>query len=136
MTFLAGGSAQAERTRDLGAFVVHYTAMPTDALNARVAKAHAIERAADLGMLNIAVVKKQSGDTVIPVTAAITADVTDHLGNINMLSIREIRDGQAVYYIGEFQIRSREPLQFQITVSPEGTGPPYMLQFEKEFILP
>jgi len=132
---LASGDLLAERTRDLGGFVVHYTAMPTDALDAHVASAYAIERAADMGMLNVAVAKKQAGGKTIPVTAKITADVTDHLGNISMLSIREIHDGEAVYYIGEFQIRTREPLRFHITVSPDGAGPPYVLQFEKQFLL-
>jgi hypothetical protein len=132
---LASASALAERTRDLGRFVVHYTAMPTGALDERVASAYAIERAADMGTLNVAVAKKQPGGKTTPVTATITADVSDHLGNINMLSIREIHDGEAVYYIGEFQIRSRHPLQFQITVSPEGAGPPYVLKFEKQFML-
>ena len=132
---LAGTSALAERTRDLGRFVVHYTAMPTGALDERVADTYAIERAADMGMLNVAVAKKQPGGKTIPVTATITADVSDHLGNINMLSIREIQDDEAVYYIGEFRIHSRHPLHFTITVSPEGAGPPYVLTFEKQFML-
>ena len=135
VTTLASGNLLAERTRDLGRFVVHYTAMPTDALDAHVASTYDIETAAGAGMLNVAVAKKQPGGKTIPVTATITADVSDHLGNINMLSIREIHDGEAVYYIGEFQIRSREPLHFHITVSPDGAGPPYVLQFEKQFML-
>lgn len=132
---LACPAALAERTRDLGGFVVHYAAMPTNALDAHVASAYSIERAAGIGMLNVAVAKKQPGDKTVPVTATITADVSDHMGNINMLSMREIRDGDAVYYVGEFQIRSREPLHFHITVSPDGSGPPYVLQFEKQFML-
>ncbi len=84
----------------------------------------------------MAVARKQSGGKTVPVEASVTADVSDHHGNINMLAMREIRDGGAVYYIGEFQIRSRQPLQFHITVSPEGAGPPYVLQFEEQFIVP
>lgn len=135
LAILASGNVSAEITRDLGRFVVHYTAMPTGALDARVARTYAIERADNMGMLNIALVKKQPGGKTIPVTAKITADVSDELGNINMLSIREIRDAEAVYYVGEFQIRSRQPLHFHITVSPDGAGPPYVLQFEKQFML-
>ena len=132
---LTSGALRAERTRDLGRFVVHYTAMPTDALDAQVARVYSIERAPNIGMLNVAVAKKQPGGKTMPVTATITADVSDHLGNIKMLAIREIDDGEAVYYIGEFQIRTRQPLHFQITVSPEGAGPPYVLQFEKQFLI-
>lgn len=135
LALLAGGELLAERTRDLGGFVVHYAAMQTDALDAGVARAYAIERSPNMGMLNVAVAKKRSGNGTVPVKASITADVSDHQGNINMLPMREIRDGDAVYYIGEFQIRSRQPLHFHITVSPEGTGPPYVLRFEKQFLL-
>lgn len=132
---LASPATLAERTRDLGKFVVHYAAIPTSALAAGVARDHAIERAPDMGMLNVAVARKQAGGRTVPVRATVTADVSDHLGNINMLSMREIRDGEAVYYVGEFHIRSREPLRFQITVSPEGAGPPYVLSFEKQFMI-
>ena len=132
---LASTGAVAERTRDLGRFVVHYTAIPSGALDERVASTYTIERSANMGMLNVAVAKKRPGGKTVPVKATITADVRDHLGNINMLSIREIHDRGAVYYIGEFRIRSRHPLHFQITVSPEGAGPPYVLTFEKQFML-
>ncbi len=132
---LASGQLLAERTRDMGRFVVHYAAMQTDALAASVARAYSIERSRNVGMLSVAVAKKQSGGKTVPVEANVTADVSDHQGNINMLAMREIRDGAAVYYIGEFQIRSRQPLHFHITVSPDGAGPPYALQFEKQFLL-
>ncbi|MDH3716399.1 MAG: DUF4426 domain-containing protein, partial [Gammaproteobacteria bacterium] len=51
---LASTGAVAERTRDLGRFVVHYTAIPSGALDERVASTYTIERSANMGMLNVA----------------------------------------------------------------------------------
>ena len=132
---LSVGSAHAERSHELGNFIVHYNAMPTDALDISVARTYAIHRARNVGILNVAVARKQPGGKTSPVTAMVSAHVTDHRGHISEVHMREIRDGEAIYYVGEFEIRSHRPLRFRLDVSPENATPPYMLTFEKQFMV-
>ncbi len=128
-------AAKAERSHDLGNYILHYNAMPTPALNATVAAVYDIRRAPDLGILNVAVARKRSGGAALPVAAMVSALVTRTDGRVAALAMREIRDGAAVYYIGEFEIRTREPLRFRLSVSPERATPPYHLEFEKQFMV-
>ena len=125
----------AQHSHDMGRYIVHYSAMPSDALDPTVTAKLGISPAPDRGVLNVAIAAKNNG-SVSPVTAAVTADVIDPYGNISMLPMREIEDGEVVYYVAEFAIRSNKILEFQLTIRPQGAGLPYSMSFQKQFMSP
>jgi hypothetical protein len=47
--------------------------------------------------------------------------------------MREIKEQDAVYYIGETPVANRETLIFDITVTPEGITAPSEVRFKREF---
>ena len=47
----------------------------------------------------------------------------------------EIRDGEAIYYIGDFRITNQETLNFDIEVTPEGESAPYKAQLSQQFYI-
>jgi hypothetical protein len=132
---LVAGFANAESSRDVGQFVIHYNALPTEMLDADVARAYSIQRSKFRGMLNIAVLKKSAGGPGKPVSAMVSAHATNLSGQITELKMREIREQDAIYYIGEFRVADEETLNFTVKVSPEQSSPPHTITFRKQFFV-
>lgn len=132
---LAAGTASAENFTDVGDYVIHYNALPTDLLDRNVARSYNITRSKSRGMLNVAVLKKLAGTPGMPVAATVTAYSTNLNSQINEFEMREIREQNAIYYIGEFNVRNQETLTFDITVSPEKNTPPRTIKFQRQFFV-
>ena len=131
---LIGNATIASNSRDIGDYIVHYSALPTTSLSAKIAKQYDITRSNNRGMLNVAVIKKaqNEGGKDTPVTAKITAYATNLNSQLKTLEMRELRDQNSVYYIGEFNISDGEALDFTITVSPEQAAP-QTIMFKQNF---
>ena len=131
---LASAPAGAE-TRDAGRFLIHYNALPTDVLDAKVASNYRIKRSRERGLLNVAVREKVEGEPAGRAAAAkVSAQWTNLAGQMGTIPIRQIREQGAIYYIGEFAIRDQEMLTFTLQVSPDGV-PPQTISFRKQFIV-
>ena len=59
-----------------------------------------------------------------------TVNLTGQLKSINM---RKLEEQEAIYYVGETPIASRETLIFDITVGVEGVEEPAKMRFKREF---
>lgn len=133
---LVAPAAMAESARDTGKYVIHYSALPTDVLDATVARSYQIKRSKARGLLNIAIREKEagsaSGKAVPGMVSAQWSNLTGQMGNI---PIREVREQNAIYYLGEFAIRNEEMLTFTVQVSPNSKAPPQTISFRKQFIV-
>ena len=49
------------------------------------------------------------------------------------LSMREIKDQDAVYYIGEFAVQNEQKVNFVIEVTPEGTADVFIVNMAQQF---
>ena len=127
------GLAYAENSQDFGDYVVHFNALSTNHLPPSVTKEYDIKRSKNLGMINIAVLRKMLGTTGKPVSAEISAKATNLTGQKRDISLREIREGTAIYYIGVFPITHEETLRFSVNVTPEGSGEPQEVKFKQQF---
>lgn len=116
-----------------GDHVVHFNAQPTTMLPPEVAQAFGIRRGGNHAMLNIAVLHTPYGALGRPVTAAVVADATNLLGQVKNVRVRELRDGDAIYYIGEVRVANEEIVAFNVSVRPEGVDAPYQLKFRQQF---
>ncbi len=112
---------------------MHYSAFTTDTLQPEVAKAYQIERSDKRGMVNVSVLRKLMGTTGQPVRAAVTVTATDLHGQAQRIPVRELNDGGAIYYIGEFPVSNGDTLRFRIEVTPEGQTEGVSAQFDQEF---
>ena len=114
-------------------YVFHYNALRTDELPVESTQKAGIVRSRNRGMINLALRQK----TADGITIALPADVSVSAVNLNNqyreLTLREIRDGDAIYYISDFPISGQETLRFQVNVLPEGAKKPFKVQFEKQF---
>ncbi len=127
------GAVSAEQSSSYGDYTVHYSAFTTDSLQPAVAKAYQIERSNKRGMVNVSVLRKLMGTTGQPVRAAVTVTATDLHGQAQRIPVRELNDGGAIYYIGEFPVSNGDTLRFRIDVTPEGQTEGVSAQFDQDF---
>lgn len=123
----------AEQVVKYGNIEIHYNAMPTDELQPEVAKNYHIERSHNRGLLTIAVLRKNKLGVAEPVQAALSATVVNLNSQLAEISMREIREGSAVYYLGEFRVTPPDTLKFSVSVKPAGETRKYQADFSRPF---
>jgi hypothetical protein len=132
MMLLMTGSALAQNSTTRGAYTIHYHALPTTLLTPEVARSSGITRSASRGLLNIAVLRDAEGKQVAT-TARVEAAATNPTGQRQSLRMREVREGEAIYYLGEPRISADERLDFEVTVTPAGSAEPIVIRFTQSF---
>lgn len=115
---------------DIGDHIVHFSAQSTDQLPPEVARAYNIVRSKNRAMLNVSVLQESDGTPVAAVVSVKTVNLTGQLKSVTM---RQINEGDAIYYIGEVAIANRETLVFDISVTPEGSAQASAVRFKREF---
>ena len=112
--------ASAENSTKDNGYTIHHNAITTDMLTPEIAREYGLIRSRNRAMLNVSVIKQVPGTTGQPVEADVRPSSTNILGQQRRLRMREIREGEAIYYIGDFLVRNEEQLNFHIDVKPEG----------------
>jgi hypothetical protein len=125
--------AAAENMKDFGDYVVHFNALATDMLTPQTAREYHITRSRTRGMLNITVLKKVLGSPGQPVHARVEVTARNLAGQWRTIPMRQIREGNAIYYIGEFGVTHEETLKFDIKVRPQGTRKSLDVQYSQDF---
>jgi hypothetical protein len=124
-------SALAQNSVRSGELVVHYNAVPTTSLTADVARQYGITRSANRALVNVSIRRGQPGaDQAVPATVRVAA--TNLNGQRSELRVREVREGEAIYYLAEARIQGQETLNFEVEVSTEGAAP-IKASFRQEF---
>ena len=55
------------------------------------------------------------------------------MGQSRTLEFREIKEGQAIYYIAQIGVQSKETVNFFITIKPDSNKEKYEMKFAKTF---
>jgi hypothetical protein len=122
----------AENSVRSGDLVVHYNAVPTTSLTADVARQYGITRSANRALVNVSVRRGAPGaDQAVPATVRVAA--TNLNGQRSDLRVREVREGEAIYYLAEARVQGQETLNFEVEVSAEGATAPVRASFRQEF---
>lgn len=130
---LIAGAALAENLTRAGDYTIHHNALTTDVLAPEVARAYGIQRSRSRGMVNISIIREQAGTTGRSVHARVKLKARELTGQPREISLREIKEGDAIYYIADFPVAHREHLIFDIEAIPEGETRPIKARFEQEF---
>ena len=115
---------------DIGDHIVHFRAQSTDQLPPDIARVYNIVRSKNRAMLNVSVLEEATGT---PVTATVSVKTQNLTGQLKNVTMREIREQEAIYYIGETPVANRETLIFDISVTPEGKSTPADVRFKRQF---
>ena len=130
---LLSSSALAENSTDFGDYVVHFNSLATDMLHPQIARQYHITRSQNRGMLNITILKKVLGSPGQPVHARVEATAKNLAGQDRNIKMREIREGNAIYYIGEFGVANEETLKFSVRARPQGERDFFAVEFSQDF---
>lgn len=115
---------------DIGTHEIHFSAQSTDQLPPEIARAYNILRSKNRAMLNLAVIRKSDS---APVTADIVVKTVNLTGQLKNVTMRQITEQDAIYYIGETAVANRETLVFDISVKPDGVDKVTNVRFKREF---
>ena len=126
-------SAAAENMKDFGEYVIHFNALSTELLEPRVAREYRITRSRNRGMINITVLKKVLGSPGQPVHATVEVSAQNLAGQGRTIRMRPVREGNAIYYIGEFGVTHEETVRFDVRVRPQGTPETLEVEFSQDF---
>jgi hypothetical protein len=124
--------AHAEISQKFGPLEIHYNALTTDELLPEVARAYKIERSKTRGLLTVSVLKQNKMGAASPVPAKISVYATNLSQQLANIEMREIREGTAIYYLGEFRVAPPDTLKFTATVEVAGEPKREML-FNQQF---
>jgi hypothetical protein len=86
-------------------------------------------------MLNVSILRKQDVGMGTPVSGGVSASAINLNGQLRGMAMREIREGDAIYYIGELAITDAETLIFTIDVTPLNEASRFTVRFKKQFFV-
>lgn len=124
---LAAAPALAE-TLEASGFTVHANAFAADSLSPEVARRIGFQRGKHRGILNVTVVKGPASSG----TALVEAQIVKPADRQGAIAMREIRDGTAISYMGEFPVQDPTPLEFEIRAKPAGGSQFHTLRMTRE----
>lgn len=133
LALVAPSVAGAEKTQKFGDTEVHYNAMPTDELQPEVAKAYRIDRSKNRALVTISVLKKNNLGVMQPVKAEVKVNAVNMSAQLFGIDVREIQEGTAVYYLGDFRVTGPDTLKFSVTIKPQGETKARKFEFRQKF---
>lgn len=124
------GLVWAQQSETFGPFELHYSVVNTTFLDPAVAATYGISRGEKRAILNLAVREKLADGTAA--RPMVVQGRTSDLMQQQSLEFREIREGDAIYYIAEFSFINEEWRFFEIDFRPEGATQGYMYKFKHQ----
>jgi hypothetical protein len=124
-----------ESSKDFGDYVVYFNALNTDQLSPTIAREYGIVRSKSRAMLNVSVHRKRENGQPEAVTGAVSASAINLNGQLETMTLREIREDVAIYYVGELGITDGEVLIYTIDVTPSNEASRFTVRFKKQFFI-
>lgn len=121
------GPALAEQSQQLGPWTVHYNAFNSTFLSPQIASQYDIRRSRLNAVLNVAVQDAQGKAQAV----ALSGEARDLLGHVRTLSFREVREGEAIYYLAQLPFRQEDTFRFEIQL--QAAGQQQLLKFQQTF---
>jgi hypothetical protein len=124
-----------ESSKDFGDYVLYFNALNTDQLSPEIAREYGIVRSKSRAMLNVSIHRKRENGQTEAVTGAVSASAINLNGQLETMTLREIREDVAIYYVGELAITDGEVLIYTIDATPSNEASRFTVRFKKQFFL-
>ena len=124
-----------ESTKDFGEYVLYFNALNTDQLSPEIAREYGIVRSKSRAMLNVSIHRKLASGATEAVTGAVSASAINLNGQLMSMTLREIREDTAIYYVGELAITNGEVLIYTIDATPSNDPSRFTVRFKKQFFV-
>jgi len=124
-----------EGNKDFGEYVLYFNALNTDQLSPDIAREYGIVRSKERAMLNVSIHHKLPNGTTEAVTGAVSASAVNLNGQLKTMTLREVPEENAIYYIGELGITDGEVLIYTIDATPINEASRFTVRFKKQFFV-
>lgn len=124
----------AGQKESFGDYEVHYSVIPSTFIQPDIAEQHGLTRSRSIGLLNVSVLKKDADDPgpAKGQTVHLEGHVRNQAQQLQNLTFRRVREGDAIYYLAQFQYREGELMTFRVNASPYGEGDDMPVRFSQE----
>jgi len=106
--------------KDFGEYQVHWSVLPSTFLAPEVAQANNLQRSRGIGIVNISIMTEDEHGQIQPVSGQVEGQVSNDIQQVNFLAFRRIQEGDAVYFIAQYQYQSGDLMTFNVTARPSG----------------
>ncbi len=132
LLLLAGLSVPAAAQHLFGSYVIHHGTMLTANLDPEVARQYDIRRSDHRGLLTIAVRKNVDRGSKA-VRAKVRAIAINLSAQRRELSMREVDEGDAIYYLADFRIDPPETIRIEVHVKPQDSDEESVFEVSRRF---
>lgn len=116
-------------SKDFGDEQVLYSVFPSTFLSPEVAKANNLKRSGGIGVVSISIMEETGENTMQPLSGQVEGQVSNDIQQVRQLGFRRVTEGEAVYFIAQYQYSSGKMMTFNITARPSGTSKELALRF-------
>ena len=132
--FTLTAPASGQQSERFGPFELHYSVVNTTFLEPKVAATYGITRGKKRAILNLAVREHLDDGSTEARSMLIKGRTWDLIQN-QFLEFQEVREGPAIYYIGEFKFINEEWRFFEVDFRPEGADQTYTFKFKHQLYI-
>ena len=125
--------ARAQQSERFGPYELHYSVVNTTFLDPKVAATYGITRGKKRAILNLAV-REHVGDSTVARPMLLKGRTWDLIQN-QQLAFREVREGESVYYIAEFDFINEEWRFFEVYFRPEGADQTFTFKHKHQLYI-
>lgn len=112
---------------------INYNVVTTDTLSPKVAQAYGILRSKNRMLLTVAVSRMDENNMPRAVSAEVTAKTVNMIDQHRPIKMKTIKEGEAIYYIGDFGFTSPGFMRFTLNVAEAGAVKPHEIKFQRNF---
>ena len=116
-------------SKDFGDHRVLYSVFPSTFLSPEVAQANNLQRSRGIGVVSISIMEETGENTMKPLSGQVEGQVNNDIQQVRQLGFRRISEGDAVYFIAQYQYGTGELMTFNITARPTVTNKELALRF-------
>lgn len=134
LLLLAAAAVLAQQSERFDQYELHYSVLNSTFLDPGVAATYGLKRGERDGLVNIAVREHRPDGTAVTLPMQINGRTWDLISE-QPLRLTEIREGDAVYYIGSFRFINREWRFFELDFRPQGADQSYSFTFKRQMYI-
>ena len=117
---LAASPVQAVEITRVGDLEMHCIAVPTSELTAEAARAYNVDQGTGRGLLTITLVRKGRNGEAKAVPGQVYAGAINLRNHISSIPIRQVQEGDTIYYLGEYRVQAPDTLRFLVNANVQG----------------
>jgi hypothetical protein len=117
---LTASAALAGDITRVGDLELHCMAAPTTELTPEAAKTYNVIPSPDRGLLTVTLLRKNGPGAARSLAGQVYAGAINQSNQITSIPIREVREGNEVYYLGEYRVKPPDTLRFLVNANVLG----------------